>query len=186
MGHWCFEHTQTPTGLQNAVFYAIGKTFCLRGGQEHRALKLSQLQHDSNMYVYYENGSKNRCGSSKQLRIKSKVVPVYPCPEAHERCPVYLLDLYISKLPEVAKQKDLFYVRPLGKKPLDPSKLRYSAVPVGKHSLHNKVKTMCAMAGIRGHKTNHSLRATGATELYKRELQRGAYRKELVTAPLRL
>ena len=33
---------------------------------------------------------------------------------------------------------------------------------------HTKVKTMCALAGIHGHKTNHSLRATGATELYNR------------------
>ena len=30
---------------------------------------------------------------------------------------------------------------------------------------------MCAQAGICGHKTNHSLRATGATELYKRLIQ---------------
>ena len=30
--------------LQNAVFYALGKTLCLRGGIEHRALQLSQLE----------------------------------------------------------------------------------------------------------------------------------------------
>ena len=98
-------NTHTPLGLQNAVFYAIGKTFCLRGGQEHRTLKLSQLQRDSDKYVYHENVSKNRNGSFKQLHIKSKVVPVYPCPEAGERCPVYLLDLYISKLPEEHKRR---------------------------------------------------------------------------------
>ena len=28
-------NTTTPKRLQNAVFYAIGKIFCLRGGQEH-------------------------------------------------------------------------------------------------------------------------------------------------------
>ena len=33
-----------PLSLQNAVFYTIGKMLCLRGGVEHRALKLSQLQ----------------------------------------------------------------------------------------------------------------------------------------------
>ena len=32
-----------PRALQNAVLYAVGKMFCLRGGVEHRALKLSQL-----------------------------------------------------------------------------------------------------------------------------------------------
>jgi len=159
-------NTHTPLGLQNAVFYAIGKTFCLRGGQEHRTLKLSQLQRDSDKYVYHENVSKNRNGSFKQLHIKSKVVPVYPCPEAGEWCPVYLLDLYISKLPEEAKIKDILYVRPLQKKPSDPSKPWYTSIPIGKHTLHTK--SMCAQAGICGHKTNHSLRATGATELYKR------------------
>ena len=35
-------------------------------------------------------------------------------------------------------------------------------------STQMKVKTMCAQAGVGGHKTNHSLRATAATELYKK------------------
>ena len=42
----------TPRGLQNAVFYITGKLFCLRGGQKHRALKLFQLQQDSDKYMY--------------------------------------------------------------------------------------------------------------------------------------
>ena len=70
--------------------------FCLHGGQEHRALKLSQLKRDWDKYVYYENVSKNHNGSFRQLHIKSKAVPVYPSSEAGERCPVYLLDLYIT------------------------------------------------------------------------------------------
>ena len=80
----------TPRGLQNAVFFTIGKLFCLRGGKEHRALKLSQLKRDSNVdkYIYHENVSKNRNGSFKQLHVRSKVVPVYSCPEAGIRCPV--------------------------------------------------------------------------------------------------
>ena len=158
----------TPRGLQNAVFYTIGKLFCLRGGKEHRALKLSQLQRDSDKYVYHENVSKNRNGSFKQLHVSSKVVPVYSCPEAGQRCPVYLLDLYISKLPQEAKEQDLVYVRPLEKQPHDTSKPWYSAVPIGNHTLQQMVKKMCSDAGISGHKTNHSLRATGATELFKR------------------
>ena len=55
----------------------------------------------------YENVSKNRNGSFKQLHINSKVVPVFPCHEAGQRCPVYFLDSYISKLPEEAKQNGL-------------------------------------------------------------------------------
>ena len=44
----------------------------------------------------------------------------------------------------------------------------YSAVPFGNHTLQQMVKKMCSNTGIGGHKTNHSLRATGVTELFKR------------------
>ena len=127
-----------PKSLQNGVFYTVGKMLCLRGGVEHRALKLSQLQQRTqpDHYIYSENVSKNRNGSFKQLHIKSKTVPVYACPEAGVKCPVYLL--YISKLPLKAVENDLFYVRPLEDVPPDPSAPWYSAVPVGKHTLNDK------------------------------------------------
>ena len=50
-----------PKSLQNAVFYTVGKMLCLRGGVEHRSLKLSQFQQKSqpDHYVYVENVSKN-------------------------------------------------------------------------------------------------------------------------------
>ena len=80
--------TSTPTGLQNAAFFVVGKMFCLRGGQEHKGLQLSQLKRYEDRYVYYENTSKNRNGSFKQLSVKNKVVPFYPSPESGERCPV--------------------------------------------------------------------------------------------------
>ena len=45
--------TTTPTGLQNAAFFVVGKMICLRGGQEHRGLQLSQLKRFEDKYVYY-------------------------------------------------------------------------------------------------------------------------------------
>ena len=36
-----------------------------------------------------------------------------------------------------------------------------------KHTLHSKLKNTCSEAGISGHKTNHSLRATAATEMFR-------------------
>jgi hypothetical protein len=68
-----------PLSLQNAVFYTIGKMLCLRGGVEHRALKLSQLQRRTqpDHYIYSENVSKNRNGSFKQLHIKNKTVCLF-------------------------------------------------------------------------------------------------------------
>ena len=74
-------------------------------------------------YVYTENVSKTNSGTFKKLRVPNKVVPVYACPEAGERCAVFLLDLYISKLPPEAFTKDIFYARPLDNTPTDPPDL---------------------------------------------------------------
>ena len=131
----------TPRSFQNVVFYCMGKLYCLCGGQEHRSLKLSQLKRRTNpdRYTYYENVSKNRNGTFKQLHVKEKEVPIYACPEAGDRCPVYLLDMYISKLPPEAVEKDIFYLRPLDAKPADHTQPWYSSLPVGKHTLNEKV-----------------------------------------------
>ena len=144
----------TPKTLQNAAFYGVGKMFALRGGIEHRSLKLTQLKRLSSpdRYVYYENVSKNRNGSFKKINIKSKVVPVYACPEAGERCLVYILDKYISKLPSFAVDKDVFYVRPLHKLPIDSPAPWYAATPVGRATLHKNIRLMCQQAGIHGNK----------------------------------
>ena len=78
-----------------------------------------------------------------------------------------ILDTYIDKLPKDAFKKDIFYVRSLAKLSDDQNEPWYSSVPVGKNTLNNKVKTMCSKAKIEGNKTNHSLRATGATALFE-------------------
>ena len=84
-----------------------------------------------------------------------------------ERCHVHLLDLYIHKLPEkIRSEQGLFYVRPLQLKPLDELSPWFCDVPVEKNTLQSKLKTMCAHASIEGNKTNHSIRATGASELF--------------------
>ena len=49
----------TPLALFRAVFFYNGKLFCLRGGEEHRNLKLSQLKRTGEGYIYTENASKN-------------------------------------------------------------------------------------------------------------------------------
>ena len=73
-----------------------------------------------------------------------------------------LLDFYVSKLPKGAKEKDAFYFTPLCKTPEDPEKPWYSSVPIGWNKLDRMVKDIFVEANISG-KTNHSLRATGAT-----------------------
>ena len=60
-----------------AVFYCNGKSFCLRGGKEHRNLKISQLSRRSNpnCYIYRENGSKNYSGGFMKLHVEKQSSP---------------------------------------------------------------------------------------------------------------
>ena len=110
-----------------------------------------------------ENGSKNRSGVN--TKETNPVVPVYASPSTRPRCLVYLLDLYLSKLPAGSKERDVFCLRPAAGVPADPTAPRYERAPVGKEKLRTFVATMCQEAGI-APKTNHSLRATGATALF--------------------
>ena len=76
-----------------------------------------------------------------------------------------LLDLYLGKLPTKAIEKDLFYLRPLDKVPDNPAAPWFSNAQIGENKLSKMVKEMFKQVGI-DDKTNHSLRATGATCLY--------------------
>ena len=72
----------------------------------------------------------------------------------------------MSKLPKYAIEQDVLYLRPKATVPADPDSPWYDEAPVGKNSLSVMVKEMCAEAGIDG-KTNHSLRATGASTMFQ-------------------
>ena len=71
----------------------MGKVCCLRGGDEHRELKISQFKPtvDPDKYTYTENGSKNRSGGMAQLNLQNKVVPINSVPQHWPRCLVHLL-----------------------------------------------------------------------------------------------
>jgi len=146
-----------------------GKYFCLRGGDEHRSLKFSQLKrhHEPDHYVYMENASKNRSGGLAQMRVTNKIVPIYASPESGTRCHVYILNKYISKVPQDAVAKDNFYLQPLSTIPKCPNKPWFSCTPVGRNTLAKAVGEMCTKANISAPKTNHSLRATDCSKLFQ-------------------
>jgi len=102
--------TKTPKALQSAVFYTVGKMFSLRGGDEMRSLKISQIQRHTNpdRYVYTELVSKTSNGTFTKLHVANKPVPLFACPEAGERCPLHILDLYLSKLPQEVIKKLMY------------------------------------------------------------------------------
>ena len=152
-----------------AVFFYAGKAFCLRGGGEQRALKPSQFVRGYNpdRYTYTENGSKNHRGGFGTLNDSNKIVTVYSTLDKSSGDPVrdivYLLDLYFSKFPKPPDSMDFMYLQPKSQVPSDPKEPWFYPSPMGKNSLHSLVRTMCMEAGIEEKKSNHSLRATGAT-----------------------
>lgn len=75
--------------------------------------------------------------------------------------------MYLSKLPKEAKEKDVFYLTPLPKKPSDVTKPWYTLSPVGKNRLNGMLKEMCAEAGLTKGFSNHSLRVYETTTLFQ-------------------
>ena len=152
--------------------------FVLRGGREHRNLTLAQLNFDYEpdpdcpdqmleFVEYVEHGSKNRPGGRKQLNLENKKVHQYARPEFANRCHVFLLKLYISKLPDGLHENSVFYCKPLTKVPFEDSAPWYSVMPIGHNKLDTKLKDICSQAGIDvENKSNHSLRATSISRMY--------------------
>ena len=71
----------------------------------------------------------------------------------------------MEKIPKEAIKKDNFYLQPIANVK-DPAQPWFTTVPVGRNVLSKMVKSICEDADVSGQKTNHSLRATGATEMY--------------------
>ena len=96
---------------------------------------------------------------------KDKVVVHYANSSLGERCFMYLLDLYISKLSPKAVEKDLFFCKPV--KSILAGKPWYHDTPVGHNTLKKKLKNLFLSAGLDAENiSNHSIRATGVTRLY--------------------
>jgi hypothetical protein len=157
-----------PKSLQRAIFFYIGKRFCVRGGEEQHRLGPSCFKRTQNpdCYTYIEHGSKNQSGGLAELKVENKCVPCPAVPEKNPECLVFLLDLYLSKLPDYAFKEDILYCRPKAYTPSDDSKPWYDPIPVGRNKLSSIVKDMCQEAKI-DVKSNHSLRATGATVMFQ-------------------
>ena len=162
----------SPRALVRAVFFYVGKAFCLRGGTEQRSLKPSQFvrEHDPARYTYTENGSKNHKGGFGTLRNSNKVVTVYSTGGDPLHDVVYLLDTYFKKFPQPPSTLDFFYLQPRAKVPEDPTAPWFHPNPMGKNNLNSLISQMCQEAGIKGRKTNYSLRATGATALFNAQV----------------
>ena len=70
--------------------------------------------------------------------------------------------MFIFYLPAEAFERDNFYVQPVA--PCDLAKSWFTAIPIGKNNLGKMVKED---GNIAGRKTNHSLLATGVSDLFQ-------------------
>ncbi len=76
--------------------------------------------------------------------------------------PVRSIQKYQSLCPSDAPD-DAFYLTPLQK---PKENCWFKNVPIGRNKLSKAISNMCKECGIKGYKTNHSLRATAASRLY--------------------
>ena len=105
---------ENPKALLNAIFYMNGKVLCLRGGREHKSLKISQFNFGSDQgdfVVYMENGSKTVQEHTRRRQVHdNKVVKHYANTQLGNRCYVFLLHFYLQKLaPKVLEDPDSFF-----------------------------------------------------------------------------
>ena len=158
----------TPQSLLDTMVFYNGLYFALRSCREHRQLQRMPCQIEliepagQRAYLrYVEDVLKNHPGGLKGRNITPKVVLHHANTERPECCFVQLFKRYTELCPKDAPHHS-FYLRPAQTPSAD---CWYSRVPLGHNALSKTVARMCKLAGIHGHKTNHSLRATATSRL---------------------
>ena len=97
-----------PRGLFHAVFFYVGLSFCLRGGQEQRDLVWSnfkripedpQIYNEDTCYEYIEFASKNNQHRFSDIHLRNKCVKAYSS-VGSVKCIVKILDCYKRRVPQ--------------------------------------------------------------------------------------
>ena len=150
--------------IQYTVFFYVCISFCLRGSQEQRDLSWQNFKcfpdnasvyNENTYYEYTEFISKNNLHRFRDIHVRNKCVKAY---DSSERL---LQD----------KDTKVFYIRPLEKTPVDPSKAcMVCELASGINTLNGVLSKICEMItdGNVPKYTNHSLRATAASCLFEK------------------
>lgn len=156
----------SPIVLLHTIVWIAGVHFGLRGGDEHRRLSFANLQNktdeDTTRYLEYtESMSKANRGGIKHRRFEPHKCRVYD--NNTDECPIKIYQKYINLLPE-KRDESSFYFQPLSKpKP----HVWFFLQSVGHNKLEGLVKGIMSAAGFVGNFSNHSLRASTTTRLYR-------------------
>ena len=160
----------SPSILLHTLVYMVGLHFALRSGSEHRRLRYSPAQIQliekpgSWAYLsYQEDISKTNQGGLTSKSKKPKEVVHYANTSNPKRCFVHIFKTYMSRCP-VDRPANAFYLQPLSK---TKGNIWYSKTPCGHNTLQRFVPELMKQAGFSGYFTNHSLRASAATQLFE-------------------
>lgn len=158
--------TDNPRALLNTMWFLNGKLFGLRGVKEHHQMRIQDvtLKTDENNEEFLElneRGTKTRTGLTSDSRpFNPKMFQDVAHPE---RCPVKIYKEFIQHRPVKMNEPDSpFY---LGVKPKPADDVWFICAPLGHNTLSGIMKSMAAAAGLKGRKTNHSLRHTACNRL---------------------
>lgn len=161
-----------PKALLHTVWFLTTQHFGLRGRQEHTTMSMDNFlfktDESGEKYVeFLEDPTKTRY---KGLHHKPRVTNPKMFSTDGDRCPVKLLEYYISKRPDSLRKTGRFYLTP--KANFTNSSVWYTASPVGKNTISSFMKALISDTEISldENLTNHSLRKNTVKKLKEAEI----------------
>ena len=154
--------------ILDTVIFLVGKYFLLRGGEELRNFRFTDLSFDSlsddkMKITFTERRSKNHPGGIKRSKTAGK--EGYHIEDPNMRYSLTrIIQKYINHLPTNYQNFDSFWFH-LRKTATEDDENWFTNSTIGKTALSKVVKKMFEKSGIIGNFTNHSLRVAGVNAL---------------------
>jgi hypothetical protein len=138
-----------------------------RGSDEHRQLQWGdlKLKNDMNGQEYLQwNERRTKTRTGQPANIRQFQPKIYEA-ENKEKCPIRCFKMFQSHRPvEMNIDTSPFYLTVKSNIKAN-EKIWYKKAAMGKNHLGKIMKEICAAAGLKGKKTNHSIRKTMCTNL---------------------
>ena len=149
-------NTDKPETLQNKVFWDIMLNFCCRGIERLQDLKKDsfvKVKKEDGMSYYRMSQNENRLPPGTESSEMKQEVHMYEKP-GDVNCPIYSLDLYLSKL---SPHHNAFFQQP---RPFPTQTCWYADQPMGKNKISCMMGRISSQAGLSHRYTNRCIRAT--------------------------
>ena len=161
---------ETAESVQNTMWFFVTKCLGFRGRDESRKLKWGDLKlredHAGVKFLEWikERGTKTRDGNTGHTREFNP--KLFENAKNKDRCPIAFYELIQEHRPlECLGDDSPFFLTINSRGCKSTEKKWYKNMPMGINTLGKIIKTMAEKAGIKGKKTNHSLRRTACSDL---------------------